>query len=316
MSGSMVTGYRKLTYLVPEDRQDELTALLWEAGTLGIEVGEVGGEAVRLAAWFRAAGQAVAGPEPDAAPAPGEAPTAAGQGGAIAAPEPTSVPAGARLVADEVVPAADWLAPYRAAAVPFAVGERFFVDPGEPGAVAPASPPGRWLLRLPARTAFGTGSHESTRLAVELLEERPPAGLRVVDLGTGSGILAFAALLLGAGAAVAFDRDLGAALVAAGNAGLNATVLGGRRPALFAGEATALGAAARFDLALVNALPGEALPALPAVLARLAPAGEVILSGLLAAEAPVVVARLRDLGLAPRGERRSGEWVAFRFARA
>src|SRR5690606_37330419 len=108
----------------------------------------------------------------------------------------------------------DWSAQWRRSAEPIEVGERFVVDPREPGSEPPVEvADGRLLLRLPVRTAFGSGSHESTRLAVALLEREPLAGRRVLDVGTGSGILAFAALRLGAASVTALDLDPAAALL-------------------------------------------------------------------------------------------------------
>lgn len=259
-------------------------AALWEAGTLGVETVAEEGAEVELAAWFED-------------------------------PAPVAVPAGVRSVGEEVVPAQDWLAGWRRQAAPFALGRRFFVDPGEPEGAAPAAPEGRFLLRLPARTAFGVGSHESTRLALELLEEAGPAGRRVLDVGTGTGILAFAALVLGAERVVAFDLDPIAACAAAENARLNAAVLGGRRPGLFAGEAAALGSCG-FGLILLNVIPEEILPHLADVAARLAAGGELVFSGILWQRRRELVARLTALALAPVSERRAGEWVAYRLRRS
>src|SRR5262249_18536591 len=106
----------------------------------------------------------------------------------------------------------DPLAVFRAASRPFPVGKRFWLDPGEPPHAA--APPGRIALLLPASTAFGTGGHESTRLALESLEEQPIAGAEVLDVGTGSGVLALAAAALGSRRAVGLDTDAEAVFVA------------------------------------------------------------------------------------------------------
>ena len=89
----------------------------------------------------------------------------------------------------------DPLEAYRAASQPFAVGRRLWMEPGEPPGAA--APPGRIALRVPASRAFGTGSHASTRLALLALEDEALEGRTVLDVGTGSGILALAAAALG-----------------------------------------------------------------------------------------------------------------------
>lgn len=276
----------RLTYLVPAEREDEVVAELWERGTLGVQVLD-GAEAgvVRLEAYFDGEG-------------------------------PAAIP-GARLVGSEAVPATDWLAPYREAARPFPVGGRLLLDPRDPDAGAlddEPAPEGRLVLRVPARAAFGTGSHESTRLVLELLEGMDLAGKRVLDVGTGTGVLAFAALLFGARSAVAFDADPAAPCHARENGRLN-----GLRPALFAGTAAALAAptppdSGRFDLALVNVIPEEIGSDLPRIRALLAPGAEAVFSGILAASGARVLGDLRALGLEPVEERTDGEWVAYRVA--
>lgn len=271
---------RRLRYEVPAEAEDDAVAALWEAGTLGVQVldGEEGGT-VRLEAYFE-----------------GHVPGEVGVG---------------RLVGAEVVPPADWMAGWRAAARPFPVGERLVLDPRDPdvalGADEALSEPGRSALRIPARAAFGTGSHESTRLVLELLEGMDLAGRRVLDVGTGTGVLAFAALLFGARRAVGLDVDPAAPFHARVNARLN-----GLRPALLAGGVAALAGFARFDLALVNVVPEEIAVDLPSVVALLDPGGEAVLSGILAASGPRVLAEIAALGLAPVAERTAGEWVAYR----
>lgn len=274
-------------YLGAAEREDDLVAALWEAGTVGVQVldgGEVG--TVRLEAYF--------------------------DGARAEAPE---LP-GARLVGSEPVPATDWLAPYREAARPFPVGERWWLDPRDPEGVAEGAgegpPAGRRLLRIPARAAFGTGSHESTRLVLEILEEVDLRGRRVLDVGTGTGLLAFAALLSGARSAVAFDLDPAAPCHARENARLNGVSL-----PLFAGTVAALSprAESRFDLALVNVIPEEVAAELPLLAALLASGGEAVFSGILGVSGPGALARLTGAGFSLVSERADGEWVAYRVRR-
>jgi ribosomal protein L11 methyltransferase len=278
----------RLTYLLPPDLEDAFVADLFAAGTLGVEAKVGQGGRLQLAAWFPA------GPAP-------ELDEAAWRARGV-------LPAGR-----EIEPDTDWLALWRERAQPFAVGRTFFVDPREPGEPTVEVPAGRRLLRLPARAAFGIGSHESTRLALELLEETAVAGRRVLDVGSGTGVLAFAALLLGARSAVGFDVDPAAPFHGRENRRLNGFVGG---PAFFAGTIAALRDAPLFDLALINVVPEEILPELPQVVARLRPGGEAILSGILAERGRQVGERLRGLGFQETARREAGDWVAFRFARA
>ena len=269
----------RLTYLTAADREDELVALLWEHGTLGVQVLEGEPGLVRLEAYFVDGG-------------------------------PRELP-GARFVGAAEVPAVDWLAPYRESAQPFPVGERLLLDPRDPEGVEAPVAAGRLTLRIPARAAFGTGSHESTRLALELLEGLDLSGKRVLDVGTGTGILAFAALSFGARSAVGLDADPAAPYHARANARLNRL-----RPLLFAGTLDALApGAAGFDLALVNVIPEEIAADLPRLAGLLAPGGEAVLSGILAAAGPRVLADLGALGFAPVAERTAGEWLAYRVRR-
>jgi ribosomal protein L11 methyltransferase len=273
-------GYLRRTFLAPAELEDPFTARLWAAGTLGVQSEEGPDGRVRLDAWFT----------PDAAPV-------------ALLPE-------IQLLGEEFVPDADWLAAWREAARPFALGTSFFVDPREPGGAPAETPAGRRLLFLPARAAFGTGSHESTSLAVELLEDAELAGRRVLDVGTGTGVLAFAALARGTAGAVAFDLDPAAPFHARDNALLN-----GLRPRLFAGTVAALREEARFDLVLANMVPEELLPELAGIAGRLAPGGEVVLSGILEERGGEVLARGEALGLVEHARRAAGEWVAFRLRR-
>jgi len=166
-----------------------------------------------------------------------------------------------------------------------AVRPPFLPDEGEPPA-----------LVIEPGQAFGTGGHASTRLALALLDELGAAlqNARVLDVGTGSGVLALAALALGARAAVGFDLDPVAVREARANAERNGF---GARLHLFAGGIGAL-RAPPFDLVVANLLRSELLPILPDLAAALDPAGRAVLSGLLASERAAIEAALGRVGLA------------------
>ncbi|HME70113.1 MAG TPA: 50S ribosomal protein L11 methyltransferase [Myxococcota bacterium] len=164
--------------------------------------------------------------------------------------------------------------------------------------------PGQACVVIEPGQAFGTGGHDSTRLVLELLDglERDRVeGARVLDVGCGSGVLALAALALGARGAVGFDMDPRAAQAAAANALAN-----GRdgQFQVFIGPLDAI-MGLPFDLVLVNLLRTELLP-LAGGLARLTRAGgTLIASGLLASERAEVCARFRATGLRVEGDRTS-----------
>ncbi len=107
----------------------------------------------------------------------------------------------------------EWLKDFR----PMRFGQRLWVCPAgqRPAEAAPV------VLELDPGLAFGTGTHATTALCLEWLDARPPAGLAVLDYGCGSGILALAALKLGAACATAFDIDPQALLATRENAGKN-----------------------------------------------------------------------------------------------
>jgi ribosomal protein L11 methyltransferase len=217
---------------------------------------------------------------------------------------------GVELETEETVPDADWFATWRERAQPFPVGRTLYLDPREPEETLEPAPEGRRMLRLPARAAFGTGSHESTSLALELLEDADLQGRRVLDVGTGTGVLAFAALLLGARSVVGFDVDPASPFHARDNSALN-----GLHPLFFAGRLAALRERPRFDLALVNVVPEQILPEMPDLADLLLPGAEAILSGILAERGRQVLDRMRGLGFVERDRRAAGDWVAFRVGR-
>jgi ribosomal protein L11 methyltransferase len=199
----------------------------------------------------------------------------------------------------------DWLAEYRRYAQPKAIGSLFWVDPHPHTPTPPTEE--RVHLIVEPRQAFGSGSHESTHLVFLLLEDLPVAGQRVLDVGTGSGILAIAARALGASWVVAFDIDVEAVCIAHQTVAAQPQ----RLPvSLFAGSTSAFRRRGMFDLVLANLIPLEAGPLLADLKELLAPGGFLVLSGLMADQRTSVEAELAGCGLAVRKTRELREWVA------
>jgi ribosomal protein L11 methyltransferase len=154
--------------------------------------------------------------------------------------------------------------------------ERYLFDPHD-GKLATPAPAGARRLYLPAVRAFGTGSHESTRLAVRLLLGERLAGARVLDVGCGTGTLAFVAALEGAAHVVALDIDREAAFAAREQARAN------RVPhvRVLAAPLDALARGTRFETIVANLIHEEIAPLLPALRAHVAPGGRLLCSGQL-----------------------------------
>lgn len=164
----------------------------------------------------------------------------------------------------------------------------------------------RVQLLLDPGMAFGTGTHETTFLCLELLDERVAGGERLLDIGTGSGILAIAALLLGAREALGVDIDPMCVRVAGENAALNGVQ---DRLGIEAGD-LADAADGKYDIITSNIVADAILRLAPDAAARLAPAGVFIASGIIEEREAEVCAALEAAGLALAETRRAGGWVA------
>ena len=193
----------------------------------------------------------------------------------------------------------DWVAFAREHLHPMEIGERIFVAPEWR---TESTPPGRIRIEVNAGLAFGTGAHETTRLCLEALERLVRPGIAVADVGTGSGILAEAAVKLGAAHAVACDTDPQATATAKEN------LERARVPvAVFTGSAEAI-ADGSADIVVANISPAW-VAALAADWARiLKPGGTAILSGFEAADLPTVTRALKEAGLVIAGEFGENEW--------
>jgi ribosomal protein L11 methyltransferase len=199
----------------------------------------------------------------------------------------------------------DWLERYQQSLEPLYIGKRFVVVPD--ASLAPLT------IIVPQEQAFGTGSHETTSLCIEILESLDVAGKRGLDIGTGSGILGIAMHKLGAAKVIAFDNDNDAYGALRDNRIRN-HVPDEAMP-LFIGGTDAL-RGGRFDVVTMNIIPEVIVPLLPDVVARLADDARLILSGILVVKREEVVEAAQQRGLTLTTEREKGEWWAGVFSRA
>lgn len=198
-----------------------------------------------------------------------------------------------------------WLAATLAPRAPLRAGP-FVVCDGRGGVCAPEDAE-RHAIVLPPGRAFGTGEHETTRLCLELLGECSCEGARVLDLGTGSGILAIGAALAGAAKVAALDNDPRVLDVAQENVEANGV---GGRVAVAAGSWTALAPDARFSIILANIHRSALVRSARSLSQRLESGGRAILSGFAPEDAERVAGAWASAGLREVERRVDGEWCA------
>jgi len=179
----------------------------------------------------------------------------------------------ARAVADRAWER-EWLRDFHA----MRFGRRLWVCPHH----EEVAEPGAAVVRMDPGLAFGTGTHPTTALCLEWLDAHPPVAGTVVDFGCGSGVLALAALRLGARSASCFDIDNQALIATRDNASANG--LSARVRLCDSAAAIAPGA----DLLLANILSGPLVELAPRFAGILRPAGALVLSGLMEPEIPEV----------------------------
>lgn len=202
-------------------------------------------------------------------------------------------------------PRTDWLQLYQQSLQPIFAGRSFVIAPEE--SLIPRAME-RHRLVIPQEQAFGTGSHESTALVIELLERTDLREKRGLDVGSGSGILALAMLRLGAHKVVAFDIDPDAFRPLRVNRSRNG-VAAAEMP-IFIGSLDSL-RGGRFDVVTMNILPEVVVSSLAALERHVD--GVLIVSGILDVQRQSVLDACARHRLGLVDESRRGEWWAGSF---
>ena len=278
--------WHALDLTVESESCEAVEYALMEAGALGTEAKQSGNELLQVTAYFRSL--------PDRERVRAEL---------FEALRIYSLPPSAvrdmevREVADQ-----DWLSEWKKGWQPVEVGERFIIAPPWTDI---SDTRGRIVIRIEPGMAFGTGTHETTRLCLTAIEKYFDAG-SLLDVGTGTGILAIAAAKLFPDARIeACDTDAEAIAIARKNAELNGV---SERVRFRVGTIEKTTASA--DCVCANLTAETIAMMLPSLLA--ATCGRLILSGILASQSEMVGARLLESSGSETYEiMRDGEWVAF-----
>jgi ribosomal protein L11 methyltransferase len=268
---------------VQPDEVEEVSYLLWEAGAQGVEERDAttlnrSQAGVTLVASF----------EDDAA---------AERAIAELAPRPARL---THVVGD------DWRDAYKAYFKVTRLGERLVIRPSwepydpQPADVVVTVDPGR---------AFGTGTHESTRLIMKELDRHVRGGERVLDVGCGTGILAICAIKLGAEAALCIDVDPDAVEVTRENAAHNEVA-----SRVEASTEPVENLSGSYPLVLANIQASVLIPLAQAISARVAPGGLLMLSGILVGQEDEV--RAAYPGFVEVAAPVEGEWIALVLKKA
>ena len=275
------------------DELELLAARLFEQGALGVEL-----------------------QEPEQQLMPGTPPLPPGAGRCIAHFTERDVAADSarelgRAEAPVEVVEEDWSVAWRKHHRPLRVGPRSWVLP--PWEDAPTAP-GEARVLIDPGMAFGTGSHPTTALCLERLDEllAELPGADVLDVGTGSGVIALLAVKLGAGRVCGTENDPVALEAARRGAGLNGIPSERMRWALADPDQLP---EAPYRIVVANILLNTLIELAPAIARKVASGGRLVLSGLLAAQADEAEAAYAALGLSPAGRAQRDGWARVELSR-
>lgn len=201
----------------------------------------------------------------------------------------------------------DWAEAWKVHYHPIRIGQRILIRPRW---IEVEAKPDDIVISLDPGMAFGTGTHPTTQLCLMAIEDHMKHGIRVLDLGCGSGILSIAAAKLGAMDVLAIDNDEVAVITTVENAHENGVA--DKITAQTGSLESVLHSARRFDLIVVNILARIIVEMCANGLGQtVRPGGMAIFSGLVNTQAEEVEAALRETGLQPTGILHTmGDWVA------
>ena len=203
-------------------------------------------------------------------------------------------------IAHRTVEETDWLAEWKKHWRPTTIGKFIIAPPW-----SEVDDPERIIIRVEPNMAFGTGTHETTQLCLKAISERYDPSMSVLDVGTGTGILAIATAKLGGTNILACDTDLDSVKIARENAVLNDV---GEEIEFFDGSIDA--ATPQFDFVCANLTIDVIVPILDPLLAKAKNA--LLLSGILSEQEPQIREALQKFDISDsRFEiERSGEWIS------
>lgn len=199
----------------------------------------------------------------------------------------------------------DWAEAWKAHYHPVRLGRHLLIRPRW---IETETHPDDLVIALDPGMAFGTGTHPTTQLCLEALEDLVQPGVKVLDLGCGSGILSIAAVKLGALQVLALDIDPVAVKVTQENADINGTAdkISTQEGSL----ENVITSSRRFDLVVVNILAKIIIAMCDHHLGdTVRPGGVAIFSGIIESQAEDVEVALRKTGLEPVARRQEGDWV-------
>ncbi len=284
--------YLSLTVELLEEQSEAVQDMLHESGAMGLEVRDR-----------------------EAPPMPGVRGPAPGEAIVIAYFEEAEAAEAARAQVAEEFPEArlsleekpqqDWSNEWKALIKSVQVGRLWVGPPWE----AEAAPGDKVRIVIEPKMAFGTGDHPTTSLCLAAVDEylTTHPGASVLDVGTGTGVLAIAAKKLGAGRVVGTDNDPMSVELAQENAQVNGTPgleLSGRELAQVEG---------RFDLVVANILANTLIALAPQIAPKVKE--RLVLAGVLGPQKAEVEAAYRAQGLIPEAGAAQGEWVRLDFHR-
>jgi len=275
--------YKRLDVSCPPKSVEVVVSICHDFGTIGIEESESSRTKARLVAFFdRAANMPLIKKAVEKAMTKTASVTYS-------------------IVEDE-----DWLKDFRQTQVPIEIGSRFVVSP-----VAGVESCERSVLYIPVERAFGTGTHVTTRHCLEAIEQHVVSGARVLDVGTGTGILALGAAACGAKRVDAIDVDPEAVEIARRNVVQNS--LDGVVTVSTGDVSSVRGK--HYDLVVANIATDVIVASMKGLVECCEGKGQLVLAGIL--EGPQesrVRASLKRNDSQPNAVRREGEWVTITAA--